>query len=129
MTQIVPFHAEDPRKALLKAVGDISGIEVFNNHVLVAIYVGTKKTKGGIILTDTTHSENQYQSKVGLILAKGPVAGDPDDNWFKGTTLNVGDWIVLRASDGWDMTINGVVCRMLTDISVKARVDHPDRVW
>jgi hypothetical protein len=55
-----------------------------------------------------------------------------DDNtgqWFNGVTINANDWIVFRPSDGWSITINGVICRMIDDVNVRGRVDHPDRVW
>ena len=44
--------ATDPRKALLDAVGDLSGFDIFHNQILVAIYVRPEKTSGGIIRPD-----------------------------------------------------------------------------
>jgi hypothetical protein len=36
---------------------------------------------------------------------------------------------VFRPSDGWGITVNNVLCRMIDDVNIKARVDQPDRVW
>jgi hypothetical protein len=39
------------------------------------------------------------------------------------------DWVVFRPSDGWSITVNGVLCRLLQDSNVKGRIRHPDQVW
>ena len=54
---------------------------------------------------------------------------DNSGEWFGDAEINEGDWIVFRPSDGWSITVNGVLCRMIDDVNVKARVDQPDRVW
>lgn len=123
-------HDEDPREKLMRELGDLSSVEVFNTQILVAVYIRPQKTKSGIYLTDKTTEEDRYQSKVGLVLKKGPSAFIDDNNqWFKNVDVEVGDWIVHRPSDGWSITINGVLCRMLEDTSIKGKIDGPDRVW
>ena len=130
MSNIVMLHETDPKAVLLKDVGDVSHIEVFNMQVLVAVYIRPEKTKSGIILSDKTRDEDRYQSKVGLIIKKGPSAFvDESDKWFSGIDVKEGDWIVFRPSDGWNITINGILCRMLDDMSIRARISHPDQVW
>jgi co-chaperonin GroES (HSP10) len=124
------LHETDPKSVLLKDVGDVSHIEVFNMQVLVAVYIRPEKTKSGIILSDKTRDEDRYQSKVGLVIKKGPSAFvDESDKWFSGINVKEGDWIVFRPSDGWNITINGTLCRMLDDMSIRARISHPDQVW
>jgi len=124
------LHETDPKSVLLKDVGDVSHIEVFNMQVLVAVYIRPEKTKSGIILSDKTRDEDRYQSKVGLVIKKGPSAFvDESDKWFSGINVREGDWIVFRPSDGWNITINGTLCRMLDDMSIRARISHPDQVW
>jgi co-chaperonin GroES (HSP10) len=130
MSNIAMLHEQDPKKVLLEQVGDTSSIEVFNMQVLVAVYIRPEKTKGGLFLSDKSRDEDRYQSKVGLILKKGPTAFvDKDGEWFSGLDINEGDWIVFRPSDGWNITVNGTLCRMLDDMSVRARIAHPDQVW
>jgi co-chaperonin GroES (HSP10) len=124
------LHEKEPKQVLLEQVGDTSSIEVFNMQVLVAVYIRPEKTKGGLFLSDKSRDEDRYQSKVGLILKKGPTAFvDKDGEWFSGLDINEGDWIVFRPSDGWNVTVNGTLCRMLDDMSVRARIAHPDQVW
>jgi co-chaperonin GroES (HSP10) len=123
-------HDKDPREALMKEVGDLSGVEIFNMQVLVAVYIRPEKTKSGIILSDKTRDEDRFQSKVGLIVKKGPSAFvDEDGKWFSGLDIKEGDWIVFRPSDGWNVTVNGTLCRMLDDMSIRGRISHPDQVW
>jgi len=77
-------HDVDPKESILKELGDISGIEVFNTHVLIATYV-RPNTKSGIHLTDKYVEEDKYQGKVGLVVKKGPLAFvDEEQDWFKG---------------------------------------------
>ena len=130
MSNIAMLHETDPKAVLLKDVGDVSDIEVCNMQVLVAVYIRPEKTKSGIILSDKTRDEDRYQSKVGLVIKKGPSAFvDESDKWFSGINVKEGDWIVFRPSDGWNITINGTLCRMLDDMSIRARISHPDQVW
>ena len=130
MSNIAMLHEKDPKKVLLEQVGDLSKIEVFNMQVLVAVYIRPEKTKSGLYLSDKARDEDRYQSKVGLIIKKGPTAFvDKDGEWFSGLDIKEGDWIVFRPSDGWNITVNGTLCRMLDDMSVRARIEHPDQVW
>lgn len=130
MSNIAMLHEKDPKEVLLEQVGDLSKIEVFNMQVLVAVYIRPEKTKSGLYLSDKARDEDRYQSKVGLIIKKGPTAFvDKDGEWFSGLDIKEGDWIVFRPSDGWNITVNGTLCRMLDDMSVRARIEHPDQVW
>jgi len=130
MPAMLMEHDVDPRQKLLEEIGDISKVEVFNNQILVAVYLRPEKTKSGLYMPDAHRDEDKYQSKVGLVLKKGPMAFDDNTGqWFNGVTINTNDWIVFRPSDGWSITINGVICRMIDDVNVRGRVDHPDRVW
>lgn len=130
MPPMVMQHDVDPKKDLLDKVGNIDGIDVFNNAVLVAVYVRPNKTKSGIILTDNYTDEDRIQGKAGLVIKKGPRAFvDGSGEWFAGATIDEGDWIMFRPSDGWPISVNGVACRMIDDIAVRGKIDQPDRVW
>jgi co-chaperonin GroES (HSP10) len=123
-------HANDPRQALKEQIGNIDDIEIFNNQILVAVYIRPQKTKSGIYLPDSTVGEDQYQSKVGLVLKKGSTAFiDEENKWFRGFNIELDDWIVFRPSDGWTVTINNNICRILDDTAVRGRVQAPDQIW
>lgn len=122
-------HAVDPRKAIWDELGNIDDVELFNNQVLVAVYIRPNKTKSGIMLSDGTRDEDKWQGKVGMIVKSGPSAFRADDEWFKDTQVNVGDWVVLRPGDGWNVIVHGVMCRIISDIDLRGRVKAPDSVW
>ena len=54
MPYMIMEHEVDPAEELRKQAGDLSRVEIFNNQLLVAIYVRPQKTKSGIFLTDKT---------------------------------------------------------------------------
>jgi co-chaperonin GroES (HSP10) len=127
---IAMLHEADPKEMLLKELGDISKVELLNTQVLVAVYIRPEKTKGGIIMAAKARDEDRHQSKVGLILKTGPSAFvDEDGKWFSDLDLKAGDWIVFRPSDGWNITVNGILCRMFDDTAIRARIPHPDSVY
>ena len=104
--------------------------ELFNNQVLVAVYIRPQKTKSGIYLTEKTVDEDRYQSKGGLVLKMGSLAFDDESGkWFDGVRVHEQEWIVFRPSDGWNVTVNGVLCRILDDIHVRGRIPIPDMIY
>lgn len=112
---------------LLKSLDDV---EVYGSHILVATYIRPEKTRGGIIRPDSNKEEDIYQGKVGLVIKKGPQAfADDADFTFDGQNVAIGDFIVYRAGDGWDVTVDNVACRMLTDKTIKMRIKSPDIVF
>ena len=130
MPYMVMDHDVDPKKKLKQEVGDISEIEIFNNQILMAVYIRPEKTKSGIVLPGQTREEDKYQSKVGLVLKKGPAAFiDETENWFKDIEIKEDDWLIFKPSDGWGIVVNGVMCRMIDDTLVRGRIQHPDSVW
>lgn len=132
-------HEIDPKEAILQKVGDLSGIDVFGNDILTAIYERPQKTASGIILADQSRDEDRWQSKVALVLKMGPTAFvDDDGNKFR--DIDVGDWVALRPSDGQLVTLNSlrkigvskdnvVLCRIISDVAIRLRVAHPDQVY
>ena len=122
-------HEVAPAEFLKNAVGDLSGIEIFHNQVLIAVYQRPEKTKSGILLAHSTRDEDRYQSKIGLVLKKGPQAFVSGGDYVFETPLDVGDWAIYQPSSGWSVTVNGILCRILVDTSVKGRVSHPDMIW
>jgi co-chaperonin GroES (HSP10) len=132
------LHEVDPKEDLLRRIGDVSHIRLMQNMVLVATYVRPEKTVKGIILTANTRKEDEYQGKVGLVIAKGPLAFVNDgQNDFKGQDIALHEWISYRQSDGWQLIIRGAErnmaeahggwhCRMLQDIDIRAVISAPD---
>lgn len=138
MPAVAMLHEKDPREVILDKTGSLEGVEVFGGDVLVAIYKRPEKTKSGLILVDDTRGEDVHQGKVGLILKMGPTCFlDEDGNKFR--DISVGDWVVFRPSDGWRVTLNTlrgnsskentVDARVVSDVSIRARVSDPDLIY
>lgn len=131
-------HNIDPAEELLHRLGDISEFEVMFGQVLVAIYIRPNTTASGIILTDKTRDEDEWQGKTGLIVKMGPLAyQDSPDVKFYGVRREVGDWIVMRPSDasvpftlaGKGGDREGVKCRLTQDAHIRMKILSPDTAW
>lgn len=130
MTNLIMDHEGDPKQKLIDALGDLSKIELFNNKILVAVYIRPEKTKSGLYLSDKYRDEDRFQGKVGLLVGVGPDAfADENGAWFRETEFRLHDWLVFRPSDGWSITVNGVLCRVLSDTNVQMRIPSPDAAW
>lgn len=124
------IHTTDPVEDLKKTVGDLSQIKIYNNWVLCAVYKRPERTASGLYLADVTRKEDEYQGKVGLVIKKGPLAFvDDDKTSFNGQDVELDEWVVFRASDGWALNVNGVLCRMLQDVQIRLVVPSPDVVY
>jgi co-chaperonin GroES (HSP10) len=127
---MVMTHDADPKELLKKELGNISEVEIFNTQILCVVYIRPQKTKSGIYLPDSTVDEDRHQSKVGLVVKMGADAFiDDTGKWFKDAKIELDDWVVFRPSDGWSITVNGVLCRILDDTNVRGRIQQPDTVW
>lgn len=130
MPYMLMEHQVDPKAKIIEEVGDLSSFELFNNDILVGVYLRPEKTNSGLYLPDKHRDEDKFQSKVGVLLKAGPKAFEPtDEGWFDGANFKNGDWLVLRPADGWSITVHGVLCRILKDTSVRGRVQNPDEAW
>ena len=129
MPAMVMLHEKDPRDVLLDTVGDLDGLELFNNQVLCAVYERPKVTAGGIHLTDNYRDEDRTQGKVALIVKMGPQAFKDDTGRWKFADVKLHDWVYFRASDGWAITINKKLCRIVDDVDIRGRIQGPDQVW
>jgi co-chaperonin GroES (HSP10) len=124
------LHTVDPVREILKKIGDLSKFEVMHNDVLIGIYERPEKTQGGILLTDKTRQEDEYQGKAGLVLKKGPLAFVSDENYdFKGQDVKPGDWVAIWISDGRKIKINDQLCRMVEDRYIRLKIPAPDQVY
>lgn len=135
MPHMLMKHEKDPAEELVAALGDLSGVEIFHNQVLVAVYLRPQQTASGLFLTDQTRNEDIYQSKVGLLVKAGGNAfqREAGSSWFTEALekpFELGkSWLVFRPSESWSITINNVVCRIVDDINIRGRVSHPDTAW
>lgn len=120
----------DPKSAMLDKVGDLAGVDVMYNMVLLAAYIRPSTTKGGIIRPDMNVEEDIWQGKVGLVIKLGPDAFEDDaDTKFNGQRASLGEWVVFKTGDAWQLTIGDWPCRLVRDSSIKMKVSDPSTIF
>lgn len=125
-------HDMDPKEAILDAIKPYIGkIHPAFEAVILATYVRPKMTAGGVHLPDGNIgmiAEDTFQGKAHLIIAAGPTAfDDPEGIRWGDRKPKVGDWCMVRVSDGMMFKIGPVGCRlMVSAISIHVILDEPD---
>jgi hypothetical protein len=133
--------ASDPKAEILKWVGDVSQERLLNDRVMVATYVRPEKI-GSLYLPDSETVENRFQGVVGLLLAVGPNAFRFDGSYRlvdpeEGETIEgyearrsslmpqIGDWVVYRPADGFEVAFRRASCRIFRSESIKMIASDP----
>lgn len=137
MSIVLPHRAiktasenSDPKQAILDNAGDLSGVEIMGDMVLIGIYFRPEKTKGGIIQIASTIEEDAFQGKAGLVLKWGANAFiSPEDGSLYEQRVEVGEWCVFKVGDGWSVQINECPCRLVRDTAIKMKIQKPDIVF
>lgn len=119
----------EAQKALIKKkVGDLSRETVMFNMVLIATFIRSHMTPGGIIKTQNSLEEDVWQGKTGFVLKCGPDAfiDDPDQGvFFNGQSAEPDEWVVFKVGDAWQLTVGDWPCRLVRDSSIKMKVSDP----
>lgn len=131
--RVVPVSAPSPTEVVFEAVGmengKLPGYEIAGNRVLLGVYIRPDKTKGGIILTDTTRDEEKNIGKACVVLALGPTAFESDEKYdFKGFRAEVGDWVAVHVYEARPVIVNGHPCRIARDSDIVMKIPAPDSV-
>jgi co-chaperonin GroES (HSP10) len=137
LREVAEASYADPRQAIMDALeGGHENLDVLHANVIVATYIRPEKTAGGIFLADRTLQEDRFQGKAGLVLKKGPLAFVDDTiAKFGGKTINEGDWVMVRPSDGMEFFASdkskgaGISCRVFKDVDIIARLDDPALIY
>ena len=128
-------HTVDPRDEIYKQVGlkngKVPGFTLLKNDVVVGIYKRPEKSAGGILFTDKTRQEDEYQGKAALVLMKGPTAfvSDKHYTFLPEQNVEIGDWVALWVTEGRKIVINGQLCRIIRDIDLLMKIPAPDAVY
>ena len=136
LEEVARRSAEEPKDAIVSQLHNLDEIEVFHNLVLVATYIQSDKSKGGILLPDSVIAEDRFQGKCALVLKVGPLAFKDDKvAKFGGVKVEAGDWVIARPSDGFELYnvdnsgSSGVTCRLYEDVNIKGRVSDPTLIY
>ena len=114
---------------------ELSQIRILPTHVLVATYIRDRVSANLLAAAPTKH-EDRWQGKVGLVLKLGENAFESGHGIdFGNFSVGVGDFAVYRNSDGWEIgivpfgKIEPVLCRLIPDEEVMAKVTRPELVY
>jgi len=97
-------------------------------RILVLPYKGQGKTKGGIILSDTTIEERGFSTVTGLVLKVGPDAYRDKERFPNGPWCKKSDWIIFGRYAGSRFGIEGGEVRILNDDEIIAVVKDPEDI-
>ena len=94
-------------------------------RLLVLPFKMKEKTKGGLVLAETTLEKQQVASQVGLVMAMGPQCYTDKERYPNGPWCKVGDWVVFARYAGSRIEIEGGEVRLLNEDEVLATVQDP----
>tara|TARA_R100000951_G_C2538200_1_gene148535 strand:- start:178 stop:594 length:417 start_codon:yes stop_codon:yes gene_type:complete len=94
-------------------------------HILVRPVSVKAKTKGGIILPDSTKEDIAYLTTVGRVVALGDLAYEDKTKFPKGPWCKVDDYVCYGKHSGIKMKYQGVKLILLFDDQVIMKVDDP----
>ena len=97
-------------------------------RILVLPYKGQGKTKGGIILSDTTIEERGFTTVTALVLKVGPDAYRDKERFPNGPWCKKNDWIIFGRYAGSRFGIEGGEVRILNDDEIIAVVKDPEDI-
>jgi len=97
-------------------------------RLLVLPFKMKEKTKGGLVLAETTLEKQQVASQVGLVMAMGPDCYADKDRYPDGPWCKVKDWVMFARYAGSRIKIEGGEMRLLNDDEVLATIDSPEDI-
>ena len=97
-------------------------------RILVLPYAGPKKTKGGVILTDTTNETIQMTTVCAYVLKVGELAYKDKEKFPEGPWCKEGEWVIFGRYAGSRFKIEGVEVRILNDDEIIARINNPEDI-
>ena len=97
-------------------------------RLLVLPFKMKYKTKGGIVLAETTLEKQQVASQVGLVMAMGPDCYKDKERYPEGPWCKEKDWVMFARYAGSRIKIDGGEMRLLNDDEVLATIDSPEDI-
>ena len=94
-------------------------------RLIVLPFKMDEKTKGGIIMNDTTLEKQQVASQCGNVLAMGPQCYKDKERYPEGPWCKVGDWVIFARYAGSRIEIEGGEVRLLNEDEILATVQDP----
>jgi chaperonin GroES len=97
-------------------------------RIIVLPFKMNDKTKGGVLMTESTLERQQVGSQCGLVLAMGPQCYKDKERYPDGPWCKVNDWVVFARYAGSRIQIEGGEIRLLNDDEILATVQNPEDI-
>jgi co-chaperonin GroES (HSP10) len=97
-------------------------------RIIVLPFKMGDKTKGGVVLAESTVERQQVASQCGLVLAMGPACYSDKERYPHGPWCKVNDWVVFARYAGSRIHIEGGEIRLLNDDEILATVQNPEDI-
>ena len=97
-------------------------------RLLVLPFKIKEKTKGGLVLAETTLEKQQVASQVGLVMAMGSQCYKDKERYPEGPWCKEKDWVMFARYAGSRIKIEGGEMRLLNDDEVLATIDSPEDI-
>ena len=97
-------------------------------RILVLPFKMKEKTKGGLVLSESTLEKQQVASQCGLVLAMGSQCYKDKERYPEGPWCKEKDWVMFARYAGSRIKIDGGEIRLLNDDEVLATIDSPEDI-
>lgn len=97
-------------------------------RLLVEMPALSEKSRGGIIIPETTKKLEETASVVARVVAMGPDAYADMDRFPAGPWCKVGDFVVMRSYSGTRLKVGEAEYRLINDDTVEAVVESAESV-
>ena len=97
-------------------------------RLIVLPFKMDERTKGGIIMNETTLEKQQVASQCGNVLAMGPQCYRDKERYPEGPWCKVGDWVIFARYAGSRIQIEGGEIRLLNEDEILATVKNPEDI-
>ena len=97
-------------------------------RLIVLPFKMDERTKGGIIMNETTLEKQQVASQCGNVLAMGPQCYKDKERYPEGPWCKVGDWVIFARYAGSRIQIEGGEIRLLNEDEILATIKNPEDI-
>ena len=97
-------------------------------RLIVLPFKMDEKTKGGIIMNESTLEKQQVASQCGNVLAMGPQCYKDKERYPEGPWCKVGDWVIFARYAGSRIQIEGGEIRLLNEDEILATIKNPEDI-
>ena len=97
-------------------------------RLIVLPFKMDERTKGGIIMNETTLEKQQVASQCGNVLAMGPQCYTDKERYPEGPWCKVGDWVIFARYAGSRIQIEGGEIRLFNEDEILATIKNPEDI-